>query len=103
MKQLELFPPPQTSTDICESRHGGDPNSRAAHQLLSRNGTLARQRALVLGAIRAAGPQGITCAELAAHWGVGLNRISGRFTELVRDGKAIRQGRRNGGHVHIKL
>ena len=40
------------------------------------------QRARVLAEIGRAGRAGLTCKELAERWGVGMNAISGRFTEL---------------------
>jgi hypothetical protein len=98
-EQPELFT--RRVRDICAQKHGGDENSRAAHRRLVEGGGLSRQRAEVLAAVRQAGVRGLTCSELAARWDVGLNRISGRFSELVRSGHLERQGRRKDGWVHV--
>jgi hypothetical protein len=85
--------------DICAARHGGDANSRDAHRRLA--GDLPRLRLYVLLAIRAEGRAGLTCAELALRWDCGMNAISGRFSELLRDGLVRRDGRRGRGWVHV--
>ena len=74
--------------DICAQKHGGSPESQDANRRTARHRSV--QQARVREAIRAAGPDGMTCKELAEQWGVGMNRISGRFSELKRDGRIIR-------------
>lgn len=66
--------------DICANRHGGNAESEEAFRRLAP--ALPQQRALVLAKIREAGPEGMSCKEVAAALGVGMNVISGRFTEL---------------------
>lgn len=85
-----------SDTDVCRSRHGGNPESEFA--FLDLCNTLPRQRAEVLSAIRGVAG-GITCKELAAEWEVGMNEISGRFTELKRAGLISKIGVRNGSAV----
>lgn len=83
-KQLEL--------DITARKHGGNPQSAAAHRKRAHKGPQQRER--VLAAIRLAGEQGLTCDELAERWGVGMNAVSGRFSELSRAGKITKNGTR---------
>ena len=78
--------------DICRKRHGGNENSEAANEKAAPN--KASQRAKVFAAIKTEGS--LTCRELAERWGVGLNQISGRFSELKKQGKIYQSGRRNG-------
>jgi len=84
MTQLEL--------DITRRKHGGNPESAQAHA--RRAGKWPQQRARVLAAIRLAGPQGLTCDELADKWGVGMNCLSGRFSELRKAGAIRKAGTR---------
>lgn len=51
------------------------------------------QRRRVLEAIRNA-KDGITADELSAQWNVGVNALSGRFTELKRQGLIVVRGTR---------
>lgn len=71
--------------DFCERKHGGNAESEAAFKRMAP--TIPAQRAMVLDMVRNAGPEGLTCKELAARLGVGMNVISGRFTEnrVARD------------------
>ena len=71
--------------DICQSRHQGSEESVVAFETKIKP-SLSQSRAKVLAAIKAAGQDGITCKELAASWGVGMNKISGRFSDLKRAG-----------------
>jgi hypothetical protein len=96
--QPDLFQLP--TQDISARRHGGDENSRAAHDRMLKQGRLAAQQGRVLEAIRQAGQRGLTCMELAKLWSVGMNQISGRFTELLKSGKIRRTAKRGGGWVH---
>jgi len=66
--------------DITANRHGGNPQSSAAHDRISCD--KARRRAAVLEAIGLAGRNGLTTKELAEKWECASNDISGRFSEL---------------------
>lgn len=78
--------------DVCATRHGGNPESIAANK---RNAaTKGDQRAAVLCACQRV--NGVTCRELAEEWGVGMNQISGRFSELKQTGEIWKIGVRNG-------
>lgn len=70
--------------DITANRHGGNAESRKAFERIAE--TLSDARAEVLCVIGRAGSQGMTCKEAAAELGVGMNAISGRFTELKKWG-----------------
>ena len=67
-----------TAVDITRRKHGGNPESAAAF-----NPTQAmRDRDRVYAFINARGETGATLDETAEAFNVGLNRISGRFTDL---------------------
>lgn len=70
--------------DITSGRHGGNPESEAAQA--GRSHRAQSQRLKVLLQVHRAGFRGITADELAEKWGAEVNRISGRFSELSRDG-----------------
>lgn len=80
--------------DPCESRHGGSERSVEAFEQVEHSA--ARQRDWCLQQIRRAGQFGLTCDQLAASASrscgreVPPNRISGRLTELKRDGLVVR-------------
>lgn len=103
-EQADLFDaPPQ---DITARRHGRNPESMEAFAGVQDK--LPEARAKVLEEIRGAGVRGMTCKELAAEWGVGMNTVSGRFSELKRDGLIVprygedgRPMKREGSTVYI--
>jgi len=70
--------------DITSGRHGGNPESEAAQA--GRAHRAQSQRLKVLLEVLHGGIRGITVDELAEKWGAEVNRISGRFSELCRDG-----------------
>lgn len=77
--------------DICEAKHGGNQQSIEAYQkALPR---MAESRKQVLIAVRQAMDSGITAKEYAARSGRQLNAISGRFSELAREGWIERTNR----------
>jgi len=87
--------------DVCAGRHGGNRESVAAnYRHLSGR---AEQRGRVFRAVRAAGEGGITCRELAEAWGIGMHRISGRFTELRIEGRIARKRVRAGCAVYVEV
>ena len=61
-------------TDICERKHGGNPQSIAAY---GTGKSKEAQRWRVLEAIRDAGDRGLTCDELAAQWAtIGMHSVA---------------------------
>lgn len=93
--QASLFPvpaAPRREPDVCARKHGGDLNSRLAHGKLL--GHKAEQREKVRRYVASCCGRGATCDETAEYLGVFPNDISGRFTELERDGKLKRNGER---------
>lgn len=96
MTQQSLFDtggkpePPGYVQDICERKHGGNPESAAAFDAT----TTAMQREKVLKAIMAAGDAGLTVDELAAAWDTTPNAVSGRFTELKKENWIVKRGTR---------
>lgn len=80
---------PEKTRDITSERHGGNPESESAQA--DRERRAQSQRTKVWLEVRHAGFGGLTVDELAEKWGAEVNRISGRFTELCRDGLIERQ------------
>lgn len=80
--------------DLCAARHRGATESVAAYQRIAL--TVDHQRMRVLEEVMASGDSGITCRELADKWNVGMNQISGRFSELKAAGLISKTGARGG-------
>ena len=72
--------------DVCQNKHQGNEQSTQAFQTKVKP-TLKQRQIEVLQAINNAGNQGLTCKELAKAWEIGMNAISGRFSELKRLGE----------------
>ena len=81
--------------DICAGRHRGNPESETANDRVA--GKKGADRHRVLMECRRRG--GVTCKELSDEWGVGMNQISGRFTELKRLGLIKKVGVRGGSGI----
>ena len=77
--------------DICARKHKGAAESVAANMR-----RMPGDRGDVLRMILLRPSRGITCREVAKIWNVGMNTISGRFSELHRDGLIVKSGRRDG-------
>jgi predicted transcriptional regulator len=77
--------------DICEAKHGGNQQSIEAYE--SALPSMARARRSVLEAVRQAMDAGITAKEYAERNGRQLNTVSGRFSELSREGWIERTNR----------
>ena len=86
-----------TKEDICARKHRGNAQSVAANE--TAKPTKARQRERVLQACKMFG--GVTCRELADLWRVGMNQISGRFSELKREGLIEKVGTRKGCGIYM--
>jgi predicted XRE-type DNA-binding protein len=71
--------------DVCASRHKGNEESREAFETVKDR--LTRNQNAVLSFIKSCGEHGATTDEISEHFGVGQNNVSGRRTELLRDGK----------------
>jgi predicted transcriptional regulator len=85
--------------DVCANKHKGNAESKEANAKAS-SGKL-QMREYVLLNIEKAGDYGLTCKELADKWGVGMNTISGRWTELKAAGLIEQIGRRDGCGVYV--
>lgn len=85
--------------DICKNRHNGNNESDNAFDGIKQ--TLTQKRAEVFLAIFFEGQDGLTAQEYADIQGVGINTISGRFSELKRDGLIRKIGTRNKGGVCV--
>jgi len=92
MIQLGLF-------DVTAGRHGGNVESAAAYARLKPR--QYAQRDMVYDYIARADRIGITCRELAEMLDVGMNQISGRFTELKATGRIVKAGVRDGCAVYV--
>jgi len=78
--------------DVCQSRHGGSPESADAHARIVHSKEEKHQRIMKL--VRSRGDYGITVHELAGAWGTTPNCVSGRLSELVQRGKLKKSGER---------
>lgn len=98
--ELPLFSPLIARRDPAHRKHGGNLESHLAHRkALTRK---SHWYVLILRALREAKSNGWTAKELALRFGVGLNVISGRFTELRRMGLVVKlKTRRDGSAVLI--
>jgi hypothetical protein len=81
------------SEDVCSSRHRGSPTSEDANDELGPHAK-AHLRELVLDVLRMRGTFGGTTEEVARHLNMQVHSISGRMSELKRDGLAIETDRR---------
>ena len=100
MEALPLFTTIIARRDPSQRKHGGNPESTLAHRKAL--GTKRHWYTLFLRELRKAGSQGRTAKELARQFGVGLNVISGRCTELVQMGMVARLAiRRDGSAVLV--
>ena len=81
--------------DICENKHGGIWTSQKAFERAKPN--MAKERLQVLMAVEKSLNEGITSKEYAEQAGKPLNAVSGRFTELARDGWIVRNNETRGG------
>ncbi len=78
--------------DICRRRHRGNEQSVQTFETAMKHRISAQQNE-VLSFLRKY-PEGLTCDELSVIMGVTPNQISGRFSELKRDGKIYKSGTR---------
>jgi len=81
--------------DVCERKHGGVFTSRQAFERAKPNLTQSRQDVLL--AVEMSLGFGITAKEYAEKSNKPLNAVSGRFTELARDGWIERTSERRDG------
>jgi len=79
-------------TDICRNRHRGNPESEAAFKSIVAG--LPFMRAEVLLRIHKADLAGLTVHELAEQLGTTPNTVSGRLTELKKEGRIRKVGMR---------
>lgn len=70
--------------DITVRRHGGNAESKKAHERIKQGKAETRLR--ILGHIKQLGTEGATTDEIAAWMNVPPNAISGRMTELKKLG-----------------
>lgn len=64
--------------------------SELAFERANKSGRLQMNRQRVLETVIKAGTYGITCKELAHEYGLAMHHVSGRFTELKKEGKIIK-------------
>jgi predicted HTH transcriptional regulator len=79
------------SGDIAFNRHKGNEQSTAAFHVIKDKISASQER--ILNAIKSS-VEGMTCDELATYFGATPNEISGRCSELKRDGKIYKSGTR---------
>lgn len=83
--------------DITANRHGGNEQSDAAFESILESLSETKRRVLA-ACFR---PGGVSCRELAEEWEVGLNVISGRFSQLKRDNLIVKHEVRDGSAAYI--
>lgn len=83
--------------DYCENKHGGNPESVAAHKKSLR---YKRERLLRI-LVACMYPKGITCREASESWGIPMHSLSGYFTELKARGLIRKLEVRNGGGAMV--
>ena len=79
-------------SDICQNRHRGNRQSQSAFESIRDD--LPARRALCLALIHNAASQGLTVHELAELLETTPNAVSGRLTELKREGLICKIGTR---------
>jgi hypothetical protein len=77
--------------DITARKHKGNPQSVAAFNVVKEGISASQERVLYAITVSAAG---MTCDELAVLFNATPNAISGRCSELLRDCRIKREGRR---------
>ena len=82
-------------TDICERKHGGVLTSKRAFDRAKK--TMTQIRLDILMEVSKSLDHGLTAKEYSEQTGRPLNTISGRFTELARDGWIERSNDRRDG------
>jgi hypothetical protein len=80
------------NADICENRHGGNEQSRAAFAKVRPKAAALRAR--ILAYLRAMRPAGLTCEQLAVRLDIRYVTMAARLSELKRDGLATDSGER---------
>ncbi len=78
--------------DVTAGKHGGNPDSEQAHA--DTFGKKDRHYELILEFIRDEGERGATCQEVAHGTWLPYQTCSGRISELLRDGRLRRDGRK---------
>jgi len=86
--------------DICARKHQGNEVSGAAFQGLKAK--LPGLRETVFGVIERAGAKGTTSKEISKNTGIALHSISGRVSELLKDGRVIRLAERREGSSVVR-
>lgn len=81
--------------DICENKHGGTFTSKAAFERAQPH--MSKSQLDVLFAVEMSLDIGLTAKEYANRNGLQLNTISGRFTELAREGWIMRTDEKRNG------
>lgn len=98
--QRSLFDePPKPSRDICARKHQGAAGSEAAFNRIRPH--LSESHASILNWLRQVGPG--TAKEYADYADRQLNTISGRFSELKRDGLILPTGEYRDGACIYRL
>lgn len=79
--------------DVCENRHGGNPESIEAYRTSSEEERKAMRARIYKYALRV-GEHGITADEISIKAGLVHNRVAPRISELKRDGLLVKTNKR---------
>ena len=75
--------------DICKRNHGGNAESNTAYESIKP--TMTQSQDNIYRLIDSKGYEGITSKELCKGYYLQMNAISGRITELKRDGRVFKK------------
>lgn len=87
------------TTDISAGRHGGSETSIEANRIAERGKNYWRSRVVIYATRR----KDFTLKEICSEYGRPLNALSGRLSELKRDGVLVNTGSRRDGCAVLTL
>jgi hypothetical protein len=87
--EMDAYGGLQPAKDICANRHGGSETSIAAHEGTSQEKRDSDKRRILELSQR---DEGVTLHEACEDMKRNPNELSGRFSEMVRDGQLSRRG-----------
>jgi DNA-binding HxlR family transcriptional regulator len=88
----------KTVSDICQSRHRGNPESVAANKLI--DSFKNKDRVRIMAMLKYVGP--LTCKELEVELQLKHQTCSARLSELKADGWVIKTGGRREGAAEVR-
>jgi predicted Rossmann fold nucleotide-binding protein DprA/Smf involved in DNA uptake len=84
---------PEKSADICQNRHRGAAESVEAYE--RNKGGFEHSKERIAEIIEKSGSNGITADAIVYDFGIPLQTVSARMSELKRENRIVKIGRRN--------